>query len=302
MGRVNSSGQTETWTIRRLLNWTRNWLGEKGVDQPRLSAELLLAHALGCQKIDLYMRFDEQPTAEQTARFRELVKEAATLKPVAYLIGGKEFYSLEFEVTPDVLIPRPETEALVSRAVELAKGGRQPYRVLEMGTGSGCVAVAIAHYAPGAEVVATEISAAALAVATRNVKRHGVADRVSLVGADGLDLPPEVVPAGGFDLMVSNPPYVAESEWSRLDENVRRHEPRLALFAGQDGLRFHKMAAEGLAPLLSPRGVVLMEIGVGQETAVREVFARRGGWEHVGVHRDPADPHPRVMEFRRLTE
>ena len=208
MARVSSRPDTEPWTIRRLLEWTQAWLGGKGVDQPRLSAELLLAHALDCQKIDLYLRFEEQPAVEQTAHFRELVKEAATLKPIAYLTGAKEFYSLEFEVTPDVLIPRPETEALVGRAIELAQGARQrPYRALEIGTGSGCIAVAVAHYAPTAEFVATDISAAALAVAARNVERHGLAGRIRLVQADGLDLPAELVPAGGFHLMVSNPPY-----------------------------------------------------------------------------------------------
>jgi release factor glutamine methyltransferase len=282
------------------LEWTRGWLNEKGVDQPRLSAELLLAHALGCSKIDLYVRFEEEPTAEQIAQFRELVKEAATLKPIAQLIGLKEFYSLEFEVSAEVLIPRPETEALVTRAVELAKAAeQQPYRVLEIGTGCGCIAVAIAHYVPEAEIVATDVSPAALSVAARNIERHGVGGRVALLEADGLDLPPEAVPIGGFDLAASNPPYVSEAEEHLLAENVRRHEPHVALFAGPDGLRFYEMFAAGLSSLLRPRGTVLVEIAAGMEDAVAGVFSRADTWERAGAHKNPCDPHVRVLEFRR---
>jgi release factor glutamine methyltransferase len=285
------------------LDRTRIWLSEKGVDEPRLSAELLLAHALGRRRIDLYMGLDEELSEEQTGRFRELVREAGKLKPIAYLIGVKEFYSLDFEVTPDVLIPRPETEALVSRAVDLIKtSGADRFCVLELGTGSGCVAVAVARYAQAAHVVATDISAAALAVAARNVERHEVSDRVRLAEADGLALPADVVPEGGFDLLVSNPPYVAEAEAHQLAENVRRHEPKVALLAGQDGLRFHKMMAREGARLLARTGTVLTEIGAGREAAVRQVFADAGGWEYAGTYRDPADPHPRVLEFRRTAQ
>ena len=300
---VNASTESESWTVGRLLSWTQEWLSEREVDQPRLSAELLLAHALGCRKIDLYASFDKEPREEQTARFRELVREAGKLRPIAYLIGIKEFYSLDFEVTPDVLIPRPETEALVSRAVDLINtSGADRYRVLELGTGSGCIAVAVARYAQATHVVATDISAAALVVAARNVERHAVSDRVRLVEADGLTLPAEVVPEGGFDLLLSNPPYVAEAEAHQLAESVRRYEPKVALLAGRDGLRFHKMMAREAARLLVRKGTVLTEIGAGQEPAVRQVFVEAGGWEYAGTYRDPADPHPRVLEFRRAAE
>jgi release factor glutamine methyltransferase len=286
-----------------LLDWTRSWLSEKGVEEPRLSAELLLAHTLGCRRIDLYMRLEEQPSEDQTSRYRALVREAGKLKPIAYLIGVKEFYSLEFEVTPDVLIPRPETEALVSRAIELIRAsGKDRFHVLEVGTGSGCVAVAVARYARAAHVVATDISPAALAVAARNVERHGVSDRVRLLEADGLAMPTEMMPEGGFDLLLSNPPYVAESEAHELAEDVRRHEPKVALFAGRDGLRFHTMMAQEGPRLLVRTGTVLTEIGAGREAAVRRVFMQAGGWEYAGAHRDPADPHPRVLEFRRAAE
>ncbi|UCG32433.1 MAG: peptide chain release factor N(5)-glutamine methyltransferase [Phycisphaerales bacterium] len=297
---AENSQSGEAWTIRRLLDSTRSWLSERGVEEPRLSAELLLAHVLGCRRIDLYMSLDEEPGEEQTAQFRELVRAAGKLKPVAYLIEVKEFYSLDFEVTPDVLIPRPETEALVSRAIGLIRAsGADRYRVLELGTGSGCIAVAVARYAQAAHVVATDISAAALRVAARNVERHAVSDRVRLVEADGLTLPAEVVPEGGFDLLLSNPPYVAEAEAHQLAENVRRYEPKVALLAGRDGLRFHKMMAREGARLLVRTGTVLTEIGAGQEAAVQHVFARAGGWKYAGTYRDPADPHPRVLEFRR---
>jgi release factor glutamine methyltransferase len=249
------------------------------------------------------MGLDEEPSEEQTARFRELVREAGKLKPVAYLIGVKEFYSLDFEVTPDVLIPRPETEALVSRAADLIRTScANRFHVLELGTGSGCIAVAVVRYAPAAYVVATDISAAALAVAARNVERHEVSDRVRLVEADGLTLPAEAVPKGGFDLLLSNPPYVAEAEAHQLAENVRCYEPKVALLAGRDGLRFHKMMAREGSRLLVGTGTVLTEIGAGQEAAVRNVFMEADGWEYAGTYRDPADPHPRVLEFRRAAE
>src|SRR5689334_3231997 len=171
------------WTIGGLLQWTEQFLAQKGVESPRLEAQILLAHALGCERIHLYTRFDEPSDDGARTGFRELVRRRVEGCPVAYLVGRKEFYKLTFEVTPAVLIPRPATESLVLAALERAKPLPAP-RVLDVGTGSGCIAVSVARQHPGARVVAVDISDDALAVARRNAERHGVVDRISFRHSD----------------------------------------------------------------------------------------------------------------------
>ncbi len=294
--------EQQPWTIVRLLNTTRDWLSGRGVDEPRVSAELLLAHVLGCRKIDLYTAFERVPDPEQLARYRELVRRAGDLVPIAYLIGTKEFYSLEFEVTPDVLIPRPETEALVSRAISICRQQSEAPQLLDVGTGSGCIAVAVCRNAPAARCLATDVSEVAIEVARRNIDRHGLAVRISTLVADGLDLRGSPWADACFDLVLSNPPYVAVSDTAGLAENVRRHEPHLALFAGSDGLQFFRLFAESAAARLRPGGTLLLEIGAGQKERVLGVFAAAAGWHHAGTYRDAGDPHERVLEFRRIAD
>src|SRR5437870_3202891 len=195
---------TQAWTIGALLQWTERFFAQKGVESPRLDAQVLLAHALGCARIDLYARStDETPEAERT-NFRELVKRRVEGCPVAYLVGTKEFYLLPFEVTPAVLIPRPATEALVLAALERLKPLTAP-RVLDVGTGSGCIAVSVAKQKAGATVIAIDQSREALAVARRNAERHAVANRVTFIESDLFAGLPGQTP---FDLILSNPPYV----------------------------------------------------------------------------------------------
>lgn len=291
-------GASDQWTIGRLLDWTRQHLAEKDVDQPRLCAELLLAHALGCKKIDLYTRFEHVPDEQQRAALRDLVRQAAKRVPIAYLTGKKEFFSLDFEVTPAVLIPRPETELLVEEVISYCRpGNRQSWNILELGTGSGCIAVAAARYVTNARLVASDISAEALAVAGRNVERHGVADRVKLIEADGLELPAEVIPDGGFDMIVSNPPYVSTEQVELLEPEVARYEPRVALVAGAEGLVFYRLLAGGGAKLLWPGGAVLVEVGCGQHEQVARIFAESERFELVKVRTDLAGIE-RLMHFR----
>ena len=292
--------QTPPWTVARLLAWTRGHLEEKEVAEPRLSAELLLAHVLDCPRIKLYTNSEMTPSPDQLTTFRDLVRRSATHEPIAYLTGRKEFFSLAFEVTPDVLIPRPETETLVERVLaHCTERDRPDATLLDLGTGSGCVAIAILVNCSGMQVVASDISEAALAVARRNAESHGVLDRMRFVAAPGLDLPPEVVPAGGFDVIVSNPPYIGEAEMATLPANVRDHEPRIALTEGADGLSVYRILAETGAAVLKPDGAVFVEIGAGMAQAVGEVFAAGGRWEHVGTWRGGSDPHDRVLGFRR---
>ncbi|GJM24282.1 MAG: release factor glutamine methyltransferase [Phycisphaerae bacterium] len=296
---MSTAPSDQEWTIQRLLEWTKPFFERKGLDEPRLAAEILLAKALGCARLQLYTRFDRVPEAEQLAAFRGFVNKAADHVPIAYLVGFKEFYSLEFEVSPDVLVPRPETEMLVERSLEMIRSKSEPVYFLEIGTGSGCVAVAICNNAPSARLVATDVSPGALALAKRNADTHGVADWIEFVECSGLDLPEGAIVEGGFDVLLSNPPYIAESEVSGLPHNVKDHEPHIALHDGADGLSFYRMFAENAAGVLKPSGLVLVEIGETQAADVTEIFDAAGGFEPPTIWRDTVGGHERVMSFQR---
>lgn len=290
--------QNQAWTIGQLLGWTAAWLERQGVDEPRLCAEILLAHAMRCRRLDLYTRFEHCPEATILDRFRDLVRRAGEHEPVAYLVGHKEFYSLDFEVTPAVLIPRPETEALVDRAITICRqADRAPVHLWDLGTGSACIAVAIAHFVPAARVLATDVSPDALEVAERNIARHALRDRIRTACADGPDIADDLVPPGGFDLIVSNPPYVSQRDRHRLPRVVRDYEPPVALYAGDDGMDMYRRLAAGTGHALRPGGRILLEVGYGQAQPVAALFEQAGPFRHVGTHRDPADPHDRVVEL-----
>ena len=234
------------WTVKRILDWTTEHLKKHGSESARLDAEILLAHARGCRRIELYTRYEERLTEPQRATMRDLVRRRAQAEPVAYLVGHKEFYSLNFRVTADVLIPRPETETLVLEAVERAKESpAERVRLLDLCTGSGCVAVAAAKTCAKLAVTATDLSQAALLIAAENATRLGVADRVSLRHGDLF----AAVPAGEtFDLITANPPYVADGEFETLPADIRLHEPSAALLAGPDGMALlTRIAAESPA-------------------------------------------------------
>ena len=285
MGQATSS---DAWTIGRLLHWTTGWLAQHGVDQPRLSAELLIARAMDCKKIELYTRFEVVAAPERLATLRELVRQAAEHAPIAYLVGRKEFYSLDFEVTPAV----QKTIELCRSAPDAAR------RILDLGTGSGCVAISIARYVPAAELTAIDASAEAVEVARRNAERHGLTGRIRFAVSDWLNLDAEWIPPGGFDVIVSNPPYIAEREYADLPRNVREYEPRIALAGGDDGLTFYRRLASECPGRLRPGGSILVEIGAGQHEAVRAIFDAAKAFTHVGTYRDPADPHDRVIHVR----
>lgn len=295
---ANSPSSQEEWTIGRLLNWTKSHFESRSLDEPRLAAELLLAQALGCKRIELYTRFDEMPPADQRAAYRELVVAAADHKPIAYLIGHREFYSLDFLVTPDVLIPRPETELLVELALDWCKQApRERHELLDIGTGSGCIAITIAKRQPAVRAVATDVSPTALQVAARNAERHAVSSRVRFVQADMLDLPPDAVPAGGFDLILSNPPYIPQADRDSLPANIRDYEPSVALFGGLDGLDFYRRIGAGVHRLLRPGGVLSVELGCGQASAVEGIFASASpALRLLGRHRDLSGIH-RALQF-----
>ncbi|MCA9244032.1 MAG: peptide chain release factor N(5)-glutamine methyltransferase, partial [Phycisphaerales bacterium] len=263
-------GHDQPWTIARLLAWTRDYFETAGVDSARLCAELLLARALGCERIHLFTRYEQVPTNEQRDVYRAWVRRAAAHEPVAYLLGEKEFFSLKFEVTPDVLIPRPETEVLVERAIHAARGANGDItRILDIGAGSGCIPICVAKHLPDATVCASDICENALAVARRNGERHGVRDRVDWRVGDLFDPWRGVEP---FDLIVSNPPYVGESEAADLPANVRDYEPHTALFAGPDGLDIIERLVRDAGEFLRPGGEIMLEVGWKQAPRVRALF------------------------------
>jgi release factor glutamine methyltransferase len=286
--------QPTVWTIQALLKWTADYLRGKGFESGRLESEVLLAHVLGCPRIELIARSLEVPPDADRARFRELIRRRVEGWPVAYLVGTKEFYLLKFEVSPAVLIPRPETETLVLEALRRLKPLKEP-TALDLGTGSGCIAVSVAHQKKDARVTATDISPDALDVAKRNAETHGVADRMTFAQGDLFG----AVPAGStFDLVVSNPPYVTPSELAALSADVREHEPRLALDGGPDGLAFYRRIAAGVGPLLKPGGSLLVEIGATQDEAVRALLGERPELELGPTLRDD-NRLPRVVTAKK---
>ena len=276
----------EPWTVLRLLNWTKDYFAGKGVDAPRLAAEVLLAHVLGCPRIELYARFNQEPDEAKRTAFRQLVKRAAEHEPVAYLVGAKEFYSLRFAVRPGVLVPRPETEILVAETLDhLQRCGASdgPPRVWDVCTGSGCVAVAVAHECGQSLVLATDTAPAALEVAEDNAEAHGVASRVRVREADLLALPADCADMPPFDVIVSNPPYVAEGDEVGPET---AHEPPEALYAAAGGLAALEAIIRGAPPLLAPGGVLIVEFGRGQADAVHERLEATGAFEPARFLRD----------------
>jgi len=286
--------EQEVWTVGRLLQWTADYLKQRGADSPRLDAELLLARALGCRRIDLYTGYEDVPDEAQRAEFRRLVVERARGTPVAYLLEMREFFSLDFRVNSDVLIPRPETELLVVRLLELARemrGGRG-LEIADVGTGSGCIAVCAARELPDCRVTALDISPAALSVARENALRHGVGERIELVESD---LFAALTPERRFDLVASNPPYVSQQEWRRLAPDVRDHEPLVALVAGPQGTEIIERLVAQAVERLRPGGGLLMEINPVLHERVLELLKSQPLLEVGPTTRDLARL-PRVVE------
>ncbi len=293
--------QTETWTVGRLLEWTTTFLKTHGSDTPRLDAELLLAAARGCQRIQLYTSFTEEPTEPVRTAFRELVKRRAEGQPVAYLLGHREFYSLEFRVTPDVLIPRPETEFLLIALFDLVTAAGQDsaeLSIADVGTGSGILAVCAARELKHARVLAVDISPAALAVARENATTHKVAERIEFVESDLLT----AVPAERrFDFILSNPPYVKTSEMASLGPGVAEFEPRVALEAGPRGTEVIERLLTQAADRLRPGGWLLLEISPQLRGAVEQLVTAAGTFDSLKVIKDLAGL-PRVVQVRRKVQ
>jgi len=288
------------WTIQNLLNWTAEYLTNKSVDSPRLSAELLLSHALGLKRIELYTQFDKEVPQQQLDLLHGLVKRAGLHEPVAYLTGGTEFYSLQLDITADCLIPRPETELLVQRAIEFLRTRDGIQYVCDLCTGSGCIAVAIAKNVPDARVTATDISAAALEVATRNVEKHRLKEQVRLPCGDLFEPIIQQLDVSQFDLIVCNPPYVSTAEYEKLEKNVKDYEPVSALLAGADGLDVYHRIIEKVDEFLKPGAALMLEIGYAQGPAVRNLLEQTGAFAEIKIEKDLHDNDRIVIAHKKL--
>jgi len=281
-----SDTSTNQWTLQRLLDWTTKHFADVGSDSSRLDAEVLLAEALQCQRIELYTRFAEVPPAEPLAKFRQWVKRRAAGEPVAYLVGHKEFYSLKFKVTPATLIPRPETEHLVVAAIEACKQFQEPVRIIDVGTGSGCIAVTLAKHLEMKNVIAaTDISLEALAVARENAQAHEVESTIRLYEGDLLAALPEG--SNPVHLIVSNPPYIGRCEIDTVEATVKDFEPESALFAGETGTEIIDRLVTQAEQMLLPGGCLMFEASPAVMDQCQEIV-NRSALEFVEIINDYA--------------
>lgn len=286
--RATAARQTEddVWTVLRLMRWSGQYLEEKGVERGRLDAEHLLAHALGLERLQLYLQFDRPLEQDELDRFRPLLRRRAGREPLQYIVGRAAFRELDLKVDRRVLIPRPETEVLVEEVLAWAGGtGRDDLVALDLGTGTGAIALSLVVEGPFERVVATDVSTEALDVARGNAAEIEGGDRVtfaagSLYDALGAD--------ERFDAVVSNPPYVADAEAGSLQPEVGEWEPAQALFGGPDGLRFIRSIVAGAPARLRPGGLLALEVGMGQTGPVVAIVEETGEFEDVRVRRDLA--------------
>lgn len=256
----------EIWTIGRILKWTEQYFGGKGVEFPRLDAEVLLSHVLKKERIYLYVHFDQPMEAAELAAYKELIKQRVNHVPVAYLLGQKEFMGLTFRVTPATLIPRPDTEILVQAAVERLRG-REKVSFADIGTGSGAICLSVLSFVPGSRAATVDISPEARAVAEENAQSLGLSERIEFFTGDLL----EPIRDRKFTAILSNPPYIPEKDIEGLQEEVRCQEPYGALSGGKDGLDFYRRLCKEAPNLLEEDGVMAFEVGIGQAAVVAKL-------------------------------
>ncbi len=287
----------ETWTILRLLKWATAHFKTHHIDQPRSACEILLGHALGLKRVDLYVEYDRPLQPEELATFKELIKRHLRREPVAYITGEKGFWSLDLKVTPHVLIPRPETEILVEAVLSVipVESPPRPLKILDLGTGSGAIVVALAKERPGHRFFAVDSSAEALGVAQENARRHGVGGGIAFSLGNWFEAVRE--DGEGFDVIVSNPPYIRREDLEVLPPEISRYEPRQALDGGPDGLDAIRVITGEGPRHLQPGGWLFMEIGFDQWAAVEGLVIGAMAYEGVSVIKDYAGLN-RVVKAR----
>ena len=281
-------------SISHLLTWARDILTKAGVPSPQADAEWTLAHVLECSRSELHLRAHQPLTPAQNATYRKLIHRRADRIPLQHLLGNTEFYGLPFHTSPDALIPRPETETLIEVTLNQLNTCTTP-RILDIGTGSGIIAITLGKALPESHVIATDISRKALCLASQNARLNGVSHRISFLQTDLLTpfAPPE-----SFHAILSNPPYIPSNAIHALQPEVRNCDPRLALDGGRDGLDFYRKIIPASVPLLAPGGLLALEIGHDQARAVTQLLARQIGLTHITTHTDLGG-YPRAVLAHR---
>jgi len=270
-------------TVLEAIQKTADFFEPKGVDSPRLQAELLLAHVLQMPRMKLYLNFDRDLNTTEVDAFRELVRRRAQREPLQHILGSVSFCGVELACTPAALVPRPETELLAQMGWEfLERSGIAAPAVLDFGTGTGCLPIAMGLHCPRARFVALDVSREALALARENANRHGLGDRIQLVESNGFAA---LAPDARFDLIVSNPPYIAAREIDSLQPEVRDHDPRSALDGGEDGLDFYRRLAAEAGAFLQSEGLMMLEFGDGQAPELCRMFSGQN-WIVEAVRQD----------------
>jgi release factor glutamine methyltransferase len=282
-------------TIDAMIRWSTKFLESKSFVSPRLDTELLLCHILGCRRIDLYLRFDQPLSRKELSDYKAVLIRRLHHEPVAYILGYKDFMALKFKVEPSVLIPRPETECLVERVLEFTRDNKnEPLRILEMGTGSGCIGISLLHELPQSHLLGWDISKEAIRISQDNAVLNGIEpSRFEFQSKDALS-EKSWMELGKFDIIISNPPYISAKEKELLSPSVIKFEPELALIADQEGLAFYNCFAKHARPCLSERGKMFFEIGANQAQEVCSVLTSYG-WRNIEVRKDYSR-HDRIVE------
>lgn len=279
------ASKDDEWTIKKLLEWTTTYFISHDIDSPRAAAEILLAHVLNLKRVDLYLRYDQPLVRDELEFFKELIRRRVLKEPVAYILGRREFWSMDLSVSRDVLIPRPETECLVEQALAVLNAtATTSRRILELGTGSGAIILALLSRMRPCVGIASDISYRALQVARINARLHGLDDKVHFLCADWTQA--FKTQCGSFDMIVSNPPYIQTHQIPNLQPEIYRYEPLRALDGGDDGLRCLRHIISEAHQFLQPGGTLLMEIGHDQRQAVQQIVKACGHYESPVFNKD----------------
>jgi release factor glutamine methyltransferase len=289
------------WTIIKLVQWATTYFGNHDIDSPRATAEILLAHVLNTRRIDLYLRYDQPLISAELERFKALIKRRLNREPVAYILGSKEFWSMDLQITRDVLIPRPETECLVEKALESLALDSNPESklILELGTGCGAVILALASENPRHAYWATDISINAIRIARQNARQNDLNGKVDFIVGDWFA--PLRSKPGLFDLIVSNPPYIKSEDLNRLQPEIHAYEPLLALDGAADGLHCLRHIIQSAYFFLNPGGVIILEMGHDQKEPLKQMIAECGQYEEIDFYQDYSG-YDRILQMKKKSD
>ncbi|MBN1786803.1 MAG: peptide chain release factor N(5)-glutamine methyltransferase [Sedimentisphaerales bacterium] len=276
----------QTWTIKKLLDWMVERFSQEEIDSPRLTAEMLLSFVLQMQRIELYTHFDQVVKKAQLDKLHHLIKRCLQNEPVQYLTGRCEFYSLSFKVTPDCLIPRPETELLVEQVIEFLRSRDGTQYICDLCTGCGCVAIAVAKNFANAKIIATDICDKALSIAAANIEKYNLSEKIKLLQGNLFEPLIGQLDVKEFDLICCNPPYISRAEYEKLDAKVRNYEPKLALDGGSDGLDIYRRIAIEAGTHLKKGAAVMLEIGYLQGEQVKKLLEETDYFGAVKIDKD----------------